>query len=228
MTDRRRRMARPPPRLAAEPEISEDLREAVLIALRWAWARLRAETGLNLMTAPEEDITHALERLLTENDQQGRRRARALRLFDPVFRGGKHLAADGTNQIAPDLTFRPRDSNGVRQVSDWALFAECKIVGSPRHHSTDFYCLNGVLRFACGRYAPRVRHGLMIAYVRDARLPYPALQPLLEHLVPGRRLAVGSAPDDVVHSTHERGQLPHPCADIELTHLWLGVPASIS
>jgi hypothetical protein len=139
--------------LSSEPDIPEALRAAVIAAIRWAWSRLREETTIEPMTAGEEAITNQIEDLLNQQ-RDGMRRARTLRLFGKVVRGGQQRAAAGSFRQSPDLTFQPRDApSDVTHIGEWGLFAECKIIEPSSGHSPGKYCGNdGLQRFADGRY----------------------------------------------------------------------------
>lgn len=212
------RLSQPVHVVPPQPDIPETLRTAVIAALRWAWSLLREETTVDPMNAEEEEITNELEDLLNQQPN-GQRRARMLRLFGKVIRSGQQRAAGVSFRQSPDLTFQPKNApREVTHLGDWGIFAECKIVEPTSDHSPGVYCgKNGVKRFADGRYAKCMASGLMIAYVRDGRKPCATLTSLLGHA------AVRAHPTDMnlLYSQHDRSSLEPACVAIELTHVWL-------
>lgn len=208
--------------LDAQPPISDELRNAVIASLRWAWSQLRSDQKVEPMTSSEEQLTNAIEALLNEK-RDGHRRAKMLHLFGTVARSGQHRASGTSFRQSPDLKFQPRrEPRDVTDMSAWGLFAECKIVSTERHHAVDaWYCRKGVAKFADGLYAPKMSAGLMVAYVRDGRTPHATLQPLLEGAFGNATLSAHEADANLLTSCHDRSTLSPPCVGIELTHLWL-------
>jgi hypothetical protein len=208
------------PGLQSEPDLSSAYKTAIEAALRWAWAGVHSLTPEILRNGTEEEITKCIQRALNEQDRKNaRRRAPGLDGFETVNRGSKVTTADGRIEKAPDLVFRPVVSTGVRNLGDWGMFVECKIIAPEKHHSPEIYCAKGVARFVCGEYAPRMPRATMIAYVRDGRQPYSTLFPLLnaEYATTSHETAV---PGETSISRHDRSSAPHPCVEITLTHLW--------
>jgi hypothetical protein len=201
-------------------------RRAIEYALRWAWMQVLSEHPEIIESGDEEHITNRLQTTLNEFGPDHKRLAPGLDLFDTVERGAKVVANDESLGKAPDLTFRPPPVHGVRNLGSWGLFVECKIIDGAANHSPRAYCEHGVARFVAGEYAARMSSGMMLAYVRDDRLPYPTLSPILA-APPYKTLSQESVAEDVSQSVHERTGLAPPCANIDLTHLWLSVPVLI-
>lgn len=217
----RRPLSQPLLPIELEPEIPPVLQAAAIEAIRWGWTQLRIARPWDPMTDDEWRLNHGLAEILNDR-QHGRRRATALRLFHLVVRNAAQEGADGSTENAPDLTFIPRAfPHGVRHTSEWAIFAECKIIEpGHRHRTPGEYVEKGVLRFADGRYARRVNCALMVAYVRDDRTPRAALAPYLPALLSDRTPA-GDGTDVLLRTLHDRSGLTRPCVSLELTHLWL-------
>lgn len=217
----RPRLSQPVRVLPPQPDIPETLRTAVIAALRWAWSRLREETTVDPMKAGEEEITNELEDLLNQQPN-GQRRARMLRLFGTVVRSGQQRAAGASFRQSPDLKFQPKNApRDVTHIGEWGLFAECKIVEPTSNHSPGVYCRNGVAKFADGRYAKCMAAGLMVAYVRDGRRPLATLKSLLVDAA----VRAHATDLDLLYTAHDRSELEPACVAIELTHVWLDARA---
>lgn len=195
---------------AHEPDLSQDLKDAVIAALREAWKELRATQLPLLRTGEEEAITHALERVLNEQDPStGQRKIRYLDVFETVAREASVSSASGGYKKAPDLVFRPTASSGVRNRSDWGYWVEAKLIDLT--HGTSLYIKQGVERFIAGDYAPRMPSGAMTAYVRTKKTPAASLKKGLPAVF------VQGPSTDIGTSSHQRASL----VTIVLTHLWL-------
>lgn len=214
-------LATPRLALASEPDISPAYKTTISAALRWAWERVRAQWPDIVASGREEEITERFCLVLNEQDEDGKRLAPGLDLFETVVRGAKVVAADGRIEKAPDLVFRPVVGFGVRDRGAWGLFVECKIIDDKDHHSPVAYCQSGVARFVGGEYAARVPSGLMLAYVRNRLLPHPALSKVLTGLEYQTVSHVAGTTADTSQSAHGRSGLSKPCVDITLAHLWL-------
>lgn len=204
-----------------EPDLSDALKAAIHEALRWAWVEVRRRWPKVVANGEEEAITAKMQSVLNEQDPEThRRRAPGMSVFETVGRGDKVTGSKGQLNKAPDLVFRPHDAPGVIDRGAWGLFAECKIIGKPSHHSPKYYGSNGVGRFVRGEYAPRVPSGMMVAYVRDGRAPFETLEPVLAD-ASYRTLShqAHATRDDATRSEHLRSA---PCPRITLVHLWLG------
>ena len=204
---------------ASEPDLAPEFKRAIASAVRWGWSELQRRCPDIIASGREEEITERLHSVLNELDEEDRRCAPGLDLFETVDRGAKVTTSDGRIEKAPDLVFRPSYRRGVRNLSDWGLFVECKIVNATvRHHSPSFYCENGVARFVKGEYAYRMPSGMMLAFVRDRSAPYVTLQELLKAGYATLRHTAGEAPDEC-RSVHDRSA--RSCVAVELLHLWL-------
>lgn len=214
-------LARRRPVPPCEPDLSPVHLKAVIAAVRWSWAELCRTSPEVASSGEEEAITERLQGLLNEVDATtNTRRAPGLELFETVNRGAKVTSASGRNGKQPDLAFRPPRPAGVRNLGHWGLFVECKIIDGVPHHAPQLYCTHGVARFTCGDYAPQMRTGMLLAYVRDGRRPYPALEPLLvEDYATLAHDAAGAG--DETRSVHGRASCG--CVDIALAHVWLPV-----
>lgn len=193
-----------------EPDLSPELKAAVVAALREAWKELRATQLSLLRTGEEEAITHALERILNQQEQStGRRTIPYLDVFETVAREASVSSAGGGYKRAPDLVFRPSASDRVRCRSDWGYWVEAKIVDAA--HPLRLYVNHGVDRFVSGQYAPRMPSGAMTAYVRDGTQPAAAFDghPSVA-FVEGDTVDIGT-------SIHQRASM----VAIVLTHLWV-------
>jgi len=210
-------LASPPIRVEAGYDLSPAHKMAVVGALRWAWRQLVAIQHIALDTGIEESITAALEEQLGRVEN-GDRVAPGLLGFEHPGRGTKQSANDGRIEKQPDLIFRPPLSSypHVTNATGWGYWVECKLIEA-RHGSriVRSYIHEGIRRFAQGEYAPQMRSGMMLAYVRDtdAGTPAECLSPLLP-IIPG-------AEADMCLSEHARGACTPPCPDIVLLHLWL-------
>lgn len=228
MPDNRPRLGRPRRALPSEPDLSPAFKAAIEAALRWAWREVRSATPQIVQHGKEEDITEQMQRMLNEQDPAtSRRRAPGLAGFETVDRGAKVTTADGRIEKAPDLVFRPAVATGVRHRGDWGMFVECKIIGPERHHSPDEYCAKGLAKFAIGEYSARMRSGGMVAYVRDGRLPFAALGPILQAMTATTVHQPGSVLNKC-GTRHGRSSLPKPCVDITVSHLWLDAQPALA
>lgn len=203
--------------LDAEPDLAPDHKQAILAALRWAWNELVRVAPHVLREGNEERVTFELQKLLN-NRRNGERTAAPIKDFEVVTRGESQTTADGRLGKKPDLTFRPPVYASVADATRWGWFVECKIVDGGA--SVVAYRDEGVRRFSTGEYAASMPSGAMLAYVRDGRDPLSSLDAVLLGNV-GTKRHVGGRTPDTSESEHGRGQLPQPCVDVTLCHLWL-------
>lgn len=210
------------PAVPCEPDLSPAHRNAVIAAVRWAWREVCQTCPGVVAAGDEEAITERLQSALNEFDPANRRRAPGIALFETVARGAKVVTASGARDKQPDLAFRPPRPAGVRNLGQWGLFVECKIIDDAAHHTPRLYCTQGVARFTRGEYAPQMRSGMLLAYVRDGRRPHATLDPLLGADYATRSHARGAS-DDLSRSVHDRARVG--CVEVALTHLWLPVQA---
>lgn len=202
-----------------EPDLSDELKAAIVEALKEAWKRLRRQNLALLRCGEEEAITHALERILNEFEPStGRRVISQLELFESVGREASVTSAGGGYKKAPDLVFRPSSSVGVQFKSDWGFWVEAKIIDG-HSHPLRLYVSEGVERFKSGQYAQRMPSSGMAAYVRDGSRPGNAFkQHDVVKFVPGAFADFGT-------SHHDRSRRSPPLVSIVLTHLWLDAAA---
>jgi hypothetical protein len=222
---RRPSLADPPARLAIEPDISPVHKQAIEGALRWAWQELIAANDTVLSGGSEEAITAALEAQLGRMEH-GRRVAPGLRDFDHPVRGAKQRTSDGRIEKQPDLTFRPPTSHYQRltNTAGWGCFVECKLIEDGHATRTiESYSEEGIRRFATGEYAARMPSAMMIAFVRGNKQPADSLEPLLP--LHGATTVARGKSADTCSTQHPRSALFPSCADVDLMHLWLLVPA---
>lgn len=205
---------------AHEPDLSPEHKAAVLAALRWAWEGLSRREPELLRTAPEEDISTALQGILNEK-RNGRTVVPHLADFETVTRGENQVTSDGRNSKKPDLTFRPPTYRRVVDGTAWGWFVECKIVNGTS--SVTLYINKGIHRFCVGEYGARMPSGAMLGYVRDGTTPATVLAAKLARH-PATRATRARAAADESDSDHPRGGLAQPCVDITLTHIWLCAP----
>ena len=214
-------LARPPAPQDSHPDLKPVHKRAVEGALRWAWLEVVAANAKVVGEAKEEVITHELEKALNRREK-GVRVAPGIKDFETVIRGAKQATNDGRIEKEPDLTFRP-PLGGYRTVtntSDWGLFVEAKLLQAGHETRTvESYLTEGVRRFVDGEYARRMPSGLMVAYVRDDRLPVNELSEL-------KPLVAKNDDNRSCSSVHQRNMLETPCVAITLRHLWLDARAS--
>jgi hypothetical protein len=205
---------------AHEPDLAPDHKEAVVEALRSAWAEIVRTDPTLLRTGQEEMVTERLQHVLNER-RDGRRVIECLRDFEVVTRGESQKTADGRLGKKPDLTFRPPPYSTVTNTSRWGWFVECKLIDGGA--TITAYRDQGVQRFSSGEYAAWMPSGAMLAYARDGAQPEPALGKVLPGHVGTKRHAPGPSADRS-SSEHDRSGLQTPCVDVALAHLWLAVP----
>lgn len=203
-----------------EPDLAPEHKEAIIEALRWAWAELARRDPELLRSGHEENITAGLQDLLNQQ-RDGMRIAPGLRDFETVNRGAKQRTSDGRVGKEPDLTFRPVPYPTVGNTTRWGWFVECKIIDGGG--SVTLYHDEGVQRFSTGEYAAWMPSGAMLAYVRDGARPARTLQGVLVGQSATRRHRPGPTKDRS-ESEHDRSRLVPPCVDVVLTHVWLPVP----
>lgn len=203
-----------------EPDLAPEHKAAIIKALRWAWSKLQHQDPGVLRTGEEEDITDRLQNLL--NEKIGNERlASWLKDFETITRGESQRTADGRIGKKPDLTFRPPAYASVTNTTRWGWFIECKIINGAA--SVTLYRDKGIYRYSSGEYAAWMPSGAMLGYVRDGSEPMLALDQPLRANVGTKRHTPGPTIDQS-ESEHDRSQLPSPCVDVNLTHIWLHVP----
>lgn len=200
-----------------EPDLVPEHKQAILTALRWAFAELARRDPTLLQEGEEEHISERLQQLFNERSD-GNRLVPWLKTFESVTRGESQRTSDGRIGKKPDLTFRPTPYPSVINTTRWGWFVECKIISGSA--SVRAYRDSGVRRFSSGEYAAWMPSAAMLAYVRDGAKPMQALTPMLVGQVGTKRHVAGPS-DDQTESEHDRSQLAVPCVDVTLVHLWL-------
>lgn len=133
-------------------------------ALCEAWRRVVAST-VPVATAGEVELNAALVTSLHELLAEESVSAFTSAAFESPVRGGEVEDRTGAcKEKRPDVCLRPIGNPGHSKEL-WALFIECKIVDG--QHPVSNYLSKGLRRFIDGTYAWAVRHGMMLAYVRD-------------------------------------------------------------
>ncbi len=201
----------------SEPDLVPEHKQAILNAIRWAWAELKRINPQCLKSGKEEEITEQLQNLLNQR-QKGKRLAHWLIDFESVTRGENQRTIDGRICKKPDLVFRPPAYKSVINTTRWGWFIECKIINGSA--SIRAYRDDGVHRFASGEYSAWMKSAAMLAYVRDGSTPVPTLDKPLKGWV-GTRFHTPGPSVDQSYSDHDRSGAPSRCVDITLTHIWL-------
>lgn len=138
-------------------------------ALSKAWHDLVDNDASVLETKDEDIITDCLLNNLTNL----RRRSEIPGFNDAFFslpsRDAKLPDCDGNSiDQMPDITIRlAKCRSGIADDRHDALFFECKVLDPSR--GLDSYRVDGIDRFLSGRYAWRMPHAGMLAYVFDRR-----------------------------------------------------------
>lgn len=208
-------------------------------AIRVAWQRLkfRSPAKIDLATAIEDEITHALfeilyDEVLAEGIVEGFDREH----FTAITREPKIRNFDGGMiDKMPDLLIGIAGREQIFMLSQDGLFIECKPVDSA-HTVGVHYAGKGIARFIKGEYAWTMPGAMMIGYVSVGY----SLDPKLREALAARttEFAVLDAPkvcarsqasacDPVVHITrHQRSfnyvETGAAAPAIVLRHLWLG------
>lgn len=230
----------PPPSqlLLPHPPISLSvflvIEEAMIVA--WTLLRVQPRTGFDLLTAPEDEITHEFYETLYDKVFKDRLVAGFNNdLFAAIVREGKLRSYDGGSlDKMPDLLIRligPREVCFLSQ--DW-LCVECKPVDSD-HTAGQHYCDRGVKRFVQGEYAWAMTSALMVGYARPGYTILPKLVDALAARAKEIPTLAGPRPcsscvattiSEAVHiSLHKRTfkyvGTEQMAPDISIRHLWL-------
>lgn len=216
-------------------------------AIRQAWRILMLEHQAVLSTHDEDRITDRLLDVLVDIRTQGTVPGFTADLFGVPVRDAK--LADWLGESidkTPDITVYPaQPRQGISDGRHDALFLECKVLHGNRRLTQ--YGDEGIQRFLDGRYAWRMPHAHMVAYVFSAtdRNPASALtthfsrkRSGLPQQTNGQRLALRDGPTEVspagcantrpvIQTGHLRSAPTLPGRDnpIILRHLWLCDPA---
>lgn len=198
----------------------------------------------NLMSAPsfakwaetaiERDITVELQKQLIDLLNTNEVRGFTAAAFAPPIRGQEIEDHSGLEkEKRPDLTFLRLAARPVSNHN--AQFYECKVIG--RGRTVDDYHKDGIMRFVDGRYAWRMPHAGMIAFVSPP--PSSVASTALESYwkkngeskalegIPTCALELDATASPLITvSVHARKfTLPNNAepGDIVLRHLWLSV-----
>lgn len=232
-------LGRPPQEPTVYPEWKRGLIRAVDQALCAAWNAVVIHHPHAIRTKDEDIITDALLEELTHLRRRGDVGGFTSAVFGVPSRDSKlpDCHGDSIDQM-PDITIRlAMCRQGIADDRHDALFFECKVLDGSR--GLDNYRIDGIDRFVLGRYAWRMPHAGMLAYIfdRKANTPTRALasyatrmnseRPISEHM----RLVSG--PDEVCCATpphvseiamtlHDRSApvIDGKTTTIALRHMW--------
>jgi hypothetical protein len=229
----------PPPVGAAYPSWGSALIAMVDRALCAAWERVKKRHPALLQGADEDRITDQLKTELVAMRRRNEPAGFNANLFGVPTRDSKLRDAAGESiDKTPDLTVYPAQPRaGVADDQHDALFFECKVLDATR--GLTLYCNEGIRRFVDGRYAWRMPHAGMIAYVLKIKDPCP-VKSLTRHLARrvgtstiGSQFGCAQAPtmamqspgtmaSDIAETRHvRRAQDGTTLDEIALRHLWL-------
>lgn len=157
----------PPSSIAGYPSWSAKLLNVVEQALSEAWLHL-IKNHFALISAGDEDvITNQL--MIELVAMRGREQPPGFNsaIFGMPVRDAKLPDWNGNSiDQMPDLTIYPAvPRQGVADQRHDALFFECKVLDGRR--GMDLYRSQGIERFTFGRYAWRMPHAGMLAYVLE-------------------------------------------------------------
>ena len=216
-------------------------------AIREAWRTMLRDHQAILATHDEDRITDCLLDILVDMRTAGSVPGFTANFFGMPARDSKLSDWLGVSiDKTPDITVYPaRPRPGISHARHDALFLECKVLHRQRRLTQ--YGDEGIQRFLDGRYAWRMPHAHMVAYVFSAtdRQPDSALTTHFERRRAGslvqtnaQRLALESGPVQVapagcahtravVQTSHLRSAPVLHGRDnpIVLRHLWLCDPA---
>lgn len=216
-------------------------------AIRQAWRTMLRDHQAVLATRDEDRITDRLLDILVGMRTDGSVAGFTAKLFGVPVRDAKLPDWLGVSiDKTPDITvYSARPRPGISHARHDALFLECKVLHGQRRLTQ--YGDEGIQRFLDGRYAWRMPHAHMVAYVFSAtdRQPDSALTKYFKRNRTGSslqtnayRLALESGPVQVapagcahtpavVQTSHLRSApVLHSCDNpIVLRHLWLCDPA---
>jgi len=136
-------------------------------ALGEAWLRLMTDHSVLVHAGDEDMITEQLKTELVAMRRTDQPRGFNAALFGVPTRDSRLRDCHGESiDQSPDLTIYPAiPRRGIADDQHDALFFECKVLDKAR--GMDLYRVNGIERFTTGRYAWRMPHAGMLAYVLD-------------------------------------------------------------
>ncbi len=213
-------------------DLSDRAKRVIIEAIGDAWSKVRANTGDDLSTSKETDLTAALEHYLNRILEDPNHPSGFRGTIFTVIREASVPTYDGRSlQKEPDLIIRPH-AHRVAHFSEYrALYIECKPIY--RSDSVASYCKKGLVRFVRGEYAWAMPSGMMIAFAQGGRTVPKTLRPHLERNQgrddPYRTLSMprraAALPDGTYITEHDRAwKYPRTrCTPgrIALMHLWL-------
>lgn len=229
----------PPLELSIYPAWKSGLVRTVDQALCMAWSAVVTNHVDAVASKDEDQITDALLDELTRLRRRGDVRGFTDAVFAVPTRDSKLPTRDGTSiDQMPDITIRlAMCRQGVVDDRHDALFLECKVLDGTR--GLDAYRVDGIDRFVSGRYAWRMPHAGMLAYVFDRKSDTPTLalstyaaktyngRPIASHigLTAGPEEIYGATPplvSEVALTQHDRASSTGvPVSSISLRHMWL-------
>lgn len=240
-------LGRAPAQYDAYPPWSPGLIVVVEQAIRQAWRMLVLGHQVVLATRDEDRITDRLLDILVDLRKSGAVPGFTADLFGLPVRDAKLPDWQGVSiDKTPDITVYPaRPRQDIGEGRHDALFLECKVLDGNRRLTQ--YGDEGIQRFLDGRYAWRMPHAHMVAYVFSVTDRHPA-SALKSHFTRqrggpprqtnGQRLALRDGPKEVlaagcactrpvIQTGHLRSAPVLPGRDnpIQLRHLWLCDPA---
>jgi hypothetical protein len=225
---------------ASNPPFDRHHLRVIELALRVAWATLQKDRRYRraLFELPEHKISHLLREALNELRERENPPVKGYDdlTFERPHLGAEVLSIEGKIR-KPDIVFSlsGRRRRGVSNGMTDSIFVECKIL-EHGDKNVATYCRDGVHRFVEGSYAPWMREGMMVGYVRTSQALPDDLRKTLERgdirallATDGtlKRCTLSRVNPRVYISIHARDWLypegrgvPGP---IELRHLWLTV-----
>lgn len=216
-----------PPTRPAEPFPAYDdyIVNTIEQAICYAWDLMKGTASINLATASEVEITHALQELIIDVLNNGYVEGFVPEIFAQPSRDasvtdytGKYL------EKKPDLTFTIPTARPL--AAHKGIFFECKPIGSV----TNYFGSDGLGRFCDGRYAWAMPHAGMIGYVQRTTSPLTAKEAIVEKINTGTLSVLSHSEDSsamhypvwvTVHArdfTLKNGNAPGP---ISIRHIWL-------
>lgn len=221
-------LAEPPVEALPYPPVSHVLLRAAQDALVEAWRRLLARPidPNALLAAHEDDITNPLVDELVRMCRDGFGAFRQ-DSFAAVVKSEELQDFSGKEvQKRPDIILRlVPDPARVLEARYYALFVEAKVINRHANKRVTRYCSEGVARFCDGRYAWKMREGMLVAYVLDGSVLAMALPPALDTALVPRAWPTPSRAE-IAASIHDRSwsyRAPNQGAPgaIVLSHVWL-------
>lgn len=219
----------PPVESLPYPPVSPLLLRAVEDALAEAWRRLLSRTSnlKSLVVAHEDDITNPLVDELARMRRHGFGAFRS-ESFAAVVKSEELKDYTGIKvQKRPDIILRlePDPQFVVDEERYFAVFVEAKIIDGPKRKTVDLYRDEGMARFSDGRYAWKMREGMLCAYVLDGSSLAATLTPAVAPAPAPRSWPIPHSAE-VAASEHPRTWSycapnqgsPGP---ITLSHVWL-------